>query len=71
MENDVQSDTSGYFRKILTSLMTAGRSESNEVDLVQVRSDVDELIQAGVKKWGTDESKFNSIFCTRRLDLIF
>ncbi len=65
MEDDVQSDTSGHFRKILTSLMTAGRSESNEVDLVLVRKDVDELIKAGVKKWGTDESKFNAIFGTR------
>ena len=65
MDEDVESDTSGYFRKILTSLMTAGRSESNEVDLKLVRQDTDDLIDAGVKKWGTDESKFNQIFGTR------
>lgn len=65
MEEEVQSDTSGSFKKILTSLMTGNRSESNEVDLALVRSDADELIAAGIKKWGTDESKFNQIFASR------
>jgi hypothetical protein len=66
MEDDVQSDTSGHYRKLLTSLMTASRPEVNEVDLNLVRSDVEELIKAGIKKWGTDEAKFNIIFGTRR-----
>ena len=48
MEDEVQSDTSGSFKKLLTSLMTGNRSEANEVDLVLVRSDVDELIAAGM-----------------------
>ena len=65
LEDDIHSDTSGYFRKILTSLVNAGRSESNEVDLKLVRQDVEELMKAGVKKWGTDESKFNEIFASR------
>lgn len=66
MEDDVQGDTSGHYRKLLNSLMTANRPETNEVDMHLVRSDVDELIKAGVKKWGTDESKFNAIFGIRR-----
>jgi hypothetical protein len=66
LEDDIQSDTSGYFRKILTSLLTASRPETLEVDMNLVREDAIELIKAGVKKWGTDESKFNAIFCTRR-----
>ncbi len=66
MEDDVQGDTSGHYRKLLNSLMTASRPETNEVDMNLVRSDVSELIQAGIKKWGTDESKFNIIFGTRR-----
>jgi hypothetical protein len=38
----------------------------NEVDMNLVRKDVDELVQAGIKKLGTDEAKFNVIFGTRR-----
>ena len=66
MEDDIMSDTSGSYKKILSSLLVASRPEVNEVDMNLVREDVDELIKAGVKKWGTDESKFNSIFGTRR-----
>ena len=53
MEDDVQSDTSGHYRKLLSSIMSASRPETNEVDLNVVNSDVDELIKAGIKKWGT------------------
>jgi hypothetical protein len=66
MEDDIMSDTSGAYKKILSSILVAGRPETNEVDMNQVNEDVDELIKAGVKKWGTDESKFNMIFGTRR-----
>ena len=52
MEDDVQSDTSGHYRKLLSSIMSASRPETNEVDLNVVSSDVDELIKAGIKKWG-------------------
>ena len=66
MDDDIMSDTSGSFKKLLYSLLAANRSEKNEVDMNLVHEDVEELIKAGVKKWGTDESKFNSIFGTRR-----
>lgn len=69
MEDDIMSDTSGAYKKILSSILVAGRPETNEVDMNQVNEDVDELIKAGVKKWGTDESKFNMIFGTRRFIL--
>ena len=65
MEDDIMSDTSGAYKKILSSILVASRPETNEVDMNQVNDDVDELIKAGVKKWGTDESKFNMIFGTR------
>jgi hypothetical protein len=52
MEDDVQSDTSGHYRKLLSSIMSPSRPETNEVDLNVVNSDVDELIKAGIKKWG-------------------
>ncbi len=61
------SDTSGHYRKLLVMLISATRPETNEVDMNAVRQDVDELITAGVKKWGTDEAKFATIFGTRRL----
>jgi annexin A6 len=50
------------------SLITANRPETNEVDMNLVRRDVDELINAGIKKFGTEESKFNTIFGLRRLN---
>ena len=50
----------------MTSLLSGNRPENNEVDLNLVRKDVDDLYAAGVKKWGTDEAKFNSIFGNRR-----
>lgn len=66
MDDDIMSDTSGSYKKLLYSLLGGNRQEKNEVDMNLVREDVDELIKAGVKKWGTDESKFNTIFGTRR-----
>lgn len=66
LEEDVSSDTSGYYRKLLISLTTANRPETNEVDVNRVKKDVDDLIAAGIKKWGTDESKFGEIFGIRR-----
>ena len=66
LEDDVISDTSGAYKKLLVSLLTASRPEINEVDMNLVRKDVEELVQAGIKKLGTDESKFNVIFGTRR-----
>lgn len=66
MEDDIRSDTSGHYRNLLTSILSFSRPETNEVDMNLVRQDVDELIAAGPKKWGTDEAKFNVIFGTRR-----
>ena len=71
LEADVRSDTSGHYRNVLTSLLTASRPSGNMVDKTQARIDADELIKAGVKKWGTDESKFVTILCTRRLESPF
>ena len=66
MEDDVVSDTSGDYRRLLVSLMTGTRPETQEVDMNLVRKDVDDLVAAGIKKLGTDESKFNTVFGIRR-----
>jgi annexin A7/11 len=66
VEDDVKSDTSGDYRKLLATLLNGNRVETNEVDMTSVDKDVDDLIASGIKRWGTDESKFNFIFGTRR-----
>ena len=63
MEDDIQSDTSGAYRKLLVSILSASRPETNEVDMNLMRKDVDELIVAGGKN--LDETKFNMIFGSR------
>jgi annexin A7/11 len=65
MEDYISSDTSGQYKKLLISLTTANRPETNEVEMNKVEKDVDDLITAGIKKLGTDESKFNSVFGIR------
>jgi hypothetical protein len=65
MEDDILGDTSGHYRKLFASLLSFGRSESSEVDVNQVKKDVDEIVRAGIKKIGTDESKFLTLFGTR------
>lgn len=65
LENDIKSDTSGHFRNVLVSLLTATRPSGNMVDRTQARLDSEALLNAGTKKWGTDESKFVTILCTR------
>ena len=66
MEDDIVSDTSGDYRRLLVSLLTGTRPETQEVDMNLVKKDVDDLVAAGIKKWGTDEAKFNTIFGIRR-----
>jgi hypothetical protein len=41
------------------------RDESTEIDEELVRKDANELHDAGVRKWGTDEDKFIEILTTR------
>lgn len=47
------------------SLLTASRPSGNMVDRTQARLDSEALLNAGTKKWGTDESKFVTILCIR------
>ena len=70
LEQELRSDTSGSFKRLMTSLSTASRDESMVTDVNAATVDAAELKRAGVDKWGTDESAFNRIFCLRNYEQI-
>lgn len=65
LEKDVVSETSGHFKRMMVSMCQGGRDESASVDIAKAKSEAQQLYQAGEKKWGTDESKFNQIIAVR------
>ncbi|KAK1154219.1 annexin A4 [Acipenser oxyrinchus oxyrinchus] len=65
LEEDVCSDTSGMFQRVLVSLLTANRDESDRVDQAQAVQDAKDMYEAGEARWGTDEVKFLTVLCIR------
>ncbi|XP_049595132.1 annexin A4 [Syngnathus scovelli] len=65
LEEDVCGDTSGMFQRVLVSLLTAGRDESESVNEALVSQDAKEIYEAGEARWGTDEVKFLTVLCVR------
>ena len=63
--DDVKSETSGSFRRLLISLLQAGRSDNPNPNLQECEDDARKLYDAGEKKWGTDDSMFNKIFALK------
>lgn len=74
LEKALMSETSGHFRRLLVSMSMGNRIEGQPVDVNKAKQDAKELYEAGEKKLGTDESKFNSILCSQsyeQLRLVF
>jgi len=65
LEESIISETSGHLKRLLVALLQANRPEGNMIDRRKARNDAKALFEAGEKKFGTDESRFNVILCSR------
>ncbi|GFS01618.1 annexin, partial [Elysia marginata] len=65
LEEALCSDTSGYFRRLLVSLLTAGREPDEGVDYGRAEEDAKKFFEAGEARWGTEEAELNAILCLR------
>jgi hypothetical protein len=67
LEDAILSETSGHFKRLLVSLLQANRDETTNVDAALAESEAKALHEAGEKKWGTDESRFNQVLAVRNV----
>jgi len=66
--DDIDSDTSGSYGRLMFSLAQAARCEDEDLDEDKAILDAEALIEAGEGCWGTDESRFNVVLASRSLD---
>lgn len=62
MVQQICSEVSGDFSRLLTLLATGVREPGYKIDYAQAKEHADQLYKAGVGKMGTDEHVFNKIF---------
>ncbi|XP_068710615.1 annexin A7-like [Montipora foliosa] len=65
LEKDCVSETSGHFKRLLVSMCQGNRDETTTVNVEKAKKEAQDLFQAGEKKWGTDESRFNVVLASR------
>ena len=65
LAKELQSETSGYFKRLLYSLAQASRNEGDDVNSDDAATNAKALFEAGEKSWGTDESRFNVVMASR------
>uniref|UniRef100_G3WNV1 Annexin n=1 Tax=Sarcophilus harrisii TaxID=9305 RepID=G3WNV1_SARHA len=65
LEEDIRSDTSFMFQRVLVSLSSGGRDQGNYLDDDLVKQDAQALYEAGEARWGTNEDKFLNVLCSR------
>ncbi|XP_020605141.1 uncharacterized protein LOC110043977 isoform X1 [Orbicella faveolata] len=65
LEQVIKDDTSGDFETLLVELCKGKRDESTAVNDDLAHKDAESLLEAGIKKWGTDEETFIEIFTSR------
>merc|ERR1711976_85587 len=65
LEDDIQSETSGYFKRLLVCKVNAGREEGDDADWDLAEEEAQEIFDAGEGQWGTDEAAINRILSLR------
>ena len=63
LEDSIEKETKGNFKKLLISLLQGGRSKNLRPDIVDCKNKAKQLYEAGEGKWGTNSYVFNKIFC--------
>lgn len=74
LEDALEGDTSGYFRRLLVSLCTGARDESGQTDPLRANQDARKLYRAGEQRPGTDEAAFSAVLACQnfaQLRLVF
>ncbi|ESO89675.1 hypothetical protein LOTGIDRAFT_234258 [Lottia gigantea] len=67
LEDDIKSDVSGDYLRVLIGLLQANRDDTQSVDVTLVDKDVQDLKEAGINQTGTDEDTFTRILVRRSI----